>query len=364
VFTSSPLQSHSFYPDDMTQRDSSCRPVGILVNPLSGRDVRRLAARAGTSTPDDKRNQVQRIIVGAAAAGAERVVLVSDPFRIANAAVEALGVEIEVEMLDLAARCHPRDTPAAAEAMRQLGCGVLVVLGGDGTNRQIAKRWPDAPLVPISTGTNNVFPGRIEATMAGAAAGLVASGRVSLDDASRPAKVVRVEIAGEKEDLALIDAVHLVDDSTGNRMPYEPDKIRRLVVSRAEPCAVGISPIAGLLHPMGADEDGGVEVECGAHGDPLLVPISPGLYTKLGVVTSRALALGERVTLTGPGLLAFDGDRERNLAPGQEAHLWVERSGPRVIDVERTLREAAHKGCYRDGRAWHDQRVNVSAGCC
>ena len=87
------------------------RPLGILINPVSGRDVRRLAARAGTSTPENKRNQVQRIIVGAAAAGAERVVLVRDPFRIADAAVEALGLPIEIEMLDLGARCHPERNP-------------------------------------------------------------------------------------------------------------------------------------------------------------------------------------------------------------------------------------------------------------
>ena len=98
------------------------RPLGIIVNPVSGRDVRRLAARAGTSTPEDKRNQIQRVIVGAAAAGAEKVVLVSDPFRIADAAVEILGVSIEVELLDLGTSCRPRDTPAAVDAMRDSTC--------------------------------------------------------------------------------------------------------------------------------------------------------------------------------------------------------------------------------------------------
>ena len=348
----------------MTQIDFSPCPIGIVVNPVSGRDVRRLAARAGTSTPEDKRNQLQRILVGAAAAGAEQVVLVSDPFRIADSAVEALGVDIDVQMLDLSTRCHPRDTPASVEAMREHGCGVLVVLGGDGTNRQIAKTWPDAPLISISTGTNNVFPSRVEATMAGAAAGLVASGRVPLEVVSHKAKVVRTEIDGEPDDLALIDAVHLVDDSTGNRLPYEPAKIRRIVVSRAEPCAVGISPIAGLLHPTSAADDRGVAVACGAAGAPLLVPISPGLYTELGVIDSRELKLGERVELSGPGLLAFDGDRERDLAPGQGASLWVERSGPRVIDVPAALREAARRGSYREGRPWRDPRGSASSTCC
>ena len=36
---------------------------------LQGPDARRLFARAGTSTIDDKRNQVTRIVVGAAASG-------------------------------------------------------------------------------------------------------------------------------------------------------------------------------------------------------------------------------------------------------------------------------------------------------
>ena len=340
------------------------RPVGIIVNPLSGRDVRRLAARAGTSTPEDKRNQVQRILVGAAAGGATAAVLVRDPFRIANAAIEALGIEIEVELLDLGARCHPGDTPAAARAMRERGCGAIVVLGGDGTNRSIARVWPDAPLVPVSTGTNNVFPTMVEATMAGAAAGLVASGRVPLARVARPAKLVRVAIEDEPDDLALIDVVLLVDDSLGNRMPYEPGKIRRLVVSRAEPCAVGVSPVAGLLHPVDADEDAGVEVTCARDGDPLLVPISPGLYTQLGIASSRVIGLGEEVFVEGPGLLAFDGDRERALAPGQKARIWVERTGPRVIDVPGALREAALRGSYSDGRHWHDHRTRVSAGCC
>jgi hypothetical protein len=348
----------------MPEARPDASPIGIIVNPLSGRDVRRLAARAGTSTPEDKRNQVQRILVGAAAGGARKAILVRDPFRIANAAVEALGIEIDVELLDIGARCHPGDTPVSTAAMRERGCGALVVLGGDGTNRAIAKVWHDAPLVPISTGTNNVFPTMVEATMAGAAAGLVASGHVPLEAVARPAKVVRVAIDGEPEDLALIDVVHLVDDALGNRMPYAPAKIRHVVVSRAEPCAVGVSPIAGLLHPVSADDDEGVVVACADQGDPLLVPISPGLYTELRIAGSRVLPLGEEVVIEGPGLLAFDGDRERALAIGQKARVWVERSGPRVIDVPATLREAARRGSYRDGRHFHDHRTKVSADCC
>jgi len=47
-------------------------PIGVIAIPMSGRDVRRLAARAKRETPEDKRNQLERIFVGAAAAGARR----------------------------------------------------------------------------------------------------------------------------------------------------------------------------------------------------------------------------------------------------------------------------------------------------
>ncbi len=78
----------------MTSTDpAQKRPLGIIINPVSGRDARRLFARASPSSHESKRNQVERIIVGAAASGVERVLLVHDAFRIADSAVEALGVD-------------------------------------------------------------------------------------------------------------------------------------------------------------------------------------------------------------------------------------------------------------------------------
>ena len=330
--------------------------VGILTNPMSGRDVRRLAARASTTTLEIKRDQVARAVVGAAAGGAERVVIVRDPFRISTHAVENLTLHLKVETLDVGAELRAGDSARAAQAMRDAGCGALVVLGGDGTNRVVARAWPDAPIVPLSTGTNNVFPVSVEATAAGAAAGLVAAERVPLAEASNVAKVVRVSVDGEPDDLALIDVVLLVGDGTGNLMPFEPERMRRIVLARAEPSAVGTSPIGGLLHPCRADDDFGVVVSCSGTGEGrrLLAPISPGLFRPVHVLDCRPVALGEATQFEGPGVLAFDGDRERRLAPGQRATLRVVRDGPRVIDVERTLEIAARAGLFVGRDHWHD----------
>ena len=72
----------------MTQPLTEPRPVGILVNPSSGRDVRRIAARASVMTIESKRDQVARAVVGAAASGATRILVVRDLLRIADRAVE------------------------------------------------------------------------------------------------------------------------------------------------------------------------------------------------------------------------------------------------------------------------------------
>ena len=340
--------------------------IGILANPRAGSDVRRLAARASTSTLESKRNQVARVAVGARAAGVERVVIARDAMRISTGALENLTLDLDVQILDLPTRHHADDTFRATEAMREAGCGALVVLGGDGTNRIVSRAWPEAFVVPISTGTNNVFPRMVEATIAGAAAGLIAARRLDGTTVARRAKQIRMRRDDGSEDVALVDAGLLVDDILGNLMPVEPGKLRTIVLARAEAASVGLSPIGGLLEPASDADDFGVVVECTAHGGggrPLLVPISPGLYRTVHVATARRVPLGQPIEIEGPGLLAFDGDREVELAPGQTATLRVERSGPWVIDVEAALRRAASEGLYLDRGSFHDGH-GLLPGCC
>ena len=150
--------------------------VGIIANPVSGRDVRRVAARGGVSTAEDKRNRISRAVIGAVTAGANHIIAMQEPFQIATGALADLNVDAELEILDVGANVSPLDTAKAAQAMRNRGVSVLITLGGDGTNRTIAKVWPDVTLVPMSTGTNNGFPNLVEPTVAGAAAGLDCEG--------------------------------------------------------------------------------------------------------------------------------------------------------------------------------------------
>lgn len=344
--------------------------LGLIVNPHSGRDARRLFARAGTSTIEDKRSQVTRIVVGAAAAGIEKVVLARDAFRIASSAVDALALPVVCELLDLPTTGRGVDSQNAAIAMREQGCRAIVALGGDGTSRAITLAWPEVVLLPLSTGTNNVFPFEVEATVAGAAAGLVASGRLALESAARRAKIVRVRCDDGRTSLALIDAALLVGDHPGSLLQVDPAHLSAVLLSRAEPASVGLSPVGGLLLPCDGDDDFGVEVRArpGAHpeqrGKTLRAPLSPGLYHTVGIESAERVELGATLRWTGPGLLAFDGDREIVLADGESVSLSVVREGPWVIDPTRALRAAAQDGLFLDMGPWHDARSGGGHSCC
>jgi predicted polyphosphate/ATP-dependent NAD kinase len=321
--------------------------VGIVANPASGKDIRRLVAHASVFDNREKRSIVRRAILGANAVGVERFVYLPDSHGIVASALEDLEADAEFEALESPETGTALDTTRIALQMRDAGVDVVITLGGDGTNRAFVLGWRDAPLVAVSTGTNNVFPKMVEGTIAGAAAGLVATGAVSLDEASRQVKAVHVEIEGERDDLALIDAVLLDEPFVGAKAVWDIRRVRMLVLARAEPAAVGMSAIGGLLQPVPESTDGGLLVEVGDGGDEVIAPIAPGLYVPVGVREVRSLALGEMVELWGPGVIALDGERERRLAPGQLARLMVRRDGPRVIDVALTMRLAACRGLFR-----------------
>ncbi|MXY52484.1 MAG: ATP-NAD kinase [Gammaproteobacteria bacterium] len=337
-------------------QQAATRVVGIVANPASGKDVRRLTARASVFDNQEKAAIVRRCLAGIAAQrrrgqtsqeDSRTAVLVRylpDSHNIVASAAEETG--IAATPLDIEASGTAADTRAAAEALK--GAATVITLGGDGTNRAFAQGWLDAPLIPLSTGTNNAFPHMQEATAAGVAAGLVASGGVPLAAVSERAKVIHVAIEAEPDDLALIDAVATTDRFLGARAIVDPRTWIMAVLTRADPAAVGMTGVAGFALPLAASCDGGVLIEFAADERPatrvLHAPVAPGHFADVAVAATRNVALNAPVHLQGPATLAFDGERERTLKPGQRATFTMRRDGPHVISVRRALAHAARAG--------------------
>ena len=318
---------------------------GVVANPASGKDVRRLVARASVFDNQEKQAIVERALIGAEAAGADAFAYLDDPNGIVASAVRENG-RLCAKPLDTTRTRTALDTITAARALKDLGCAVVITLGGDGTNRAFALGWPDAPLIPLSTGTNNVFPDLAEATLAGAAAGLIASGQLALSEVAARQKVIQVTVDGERPDLALIDAVLSRERFVGARALLQPAQLHTALLTRADPAAVGITAIGGLLHPLPRDAEGGLLLRFGPGGQRVRAPIAPGLYKTVEVAECRTVAAGEAIAAAGPGVLAFDGERDRALKPSQQIELKMERTGPWVVDIRQALELAARKGLF------------------
>jgi len=311
--------------------------VGLIVNPAAGRDIRRLVGLASMMPHHEKAAIVRRVLRGLEAAGVQRVLYLRDGAGIMEAALEGSVAALQVAPLSLRPEHRAADSTEAARelAAEQVGC--IVTLGGDGTNRAVAGGCADVPLVPVSTGTNNVFPSMVEGTVAGLAAGLVATGKVPAEAASRRAKRVEVR-AGEVEDFALVDAAACRDAFRGAAAIWDPGRVTGIVLARAEPWAVGLSSIGGALEPVSAEDPAGLQVElaAGESGCEVCAVLAPGLPRRVAVRSWRRLELGEEVTLeVGGGTVALDGERE--LPAKGPARARVTLAGPRVVDVRAVL---------------------------
>ncbi len=333
--------------------------VGIIANPASGRDIRRLVSHASVFPTAEKANMVQRVLAALGALGVPRAVIMPDLTGICANVNRAQGrlhaspglSWPELEVLAMRNEDSVRDTLHAVVRMMDRGVAAIVVLGGDGTHRAVAAECGTVPLATLSTGTNNVFPDLREATVTGLAAGLVALGRVPREIALRRNKLIRVTSSrGSPEEIALVDACVSSLTHIGARALWQPETLSELVVAFAEPDAIGLSSIAGLLRPVSRDAVHGLYLRLAPPHSPGLLatvaaPIGPGLVAEVGVATIEDLAPGRSIPLrTSTGTIAFDGEREVEISAGQRLSATLCAEGPYTIDVPRTLSWAAANG--------------------
>jgi len=326
--------------------------VGIIANPASGKDIRRLVAHASNVDNTDKVSQLKRIILGIEATGVDEILIMPDYYGLGERALDGLKskrLRAKAVVMDMALSCTAEDSTLAAELMAKLGVGCIVTLGGDGTNRDVAKSSGNIPLVPVSTGTNNVFPLTIEPTAAGIAAGLIAQNLVNGQDTVRTHKRLVVIRNGLEVDLALVDVVVLNQLFTGCRAIWELDEVREIICTRAEPTSLGLTSIGGNLHPLGPDDEQGIYLKLGDGQLRVRATVLPGVISEVGIAQWRLLSPGEEIEiLHKPSVMALDGERELTVTPSDQVKVRLERNGPPVVDVERTIREAVRKGFFRN----------------
>ncbi len=344
--------------------------VGVIANPAASKDIRRLVAQ-GRVIPDwEKVNIVRRVLIGLQAVGTDQVVAMPDSSHLCERARDDSHLELGLSMLQMPTLHTEGDTVRAAAQMAEEGATCLVTLGGDGTNRAVACGCNTIPIVPISTGTNNVFPQMVEGTLAGLVAGLVANGQLQAEWVSTISKTLAVYVDGEYRDLALVDVAFSRERYVATRAIWDMSTLYEVFLTRAEPSSIGLSSVGARLQRLLMNDTGGLRYVLDRAGEQewdeseasppgsgdipqqertiVQAPIAPGMVSEVAIARWERLAEGQRVLLEPRhSSVALDGERAFTVTPRQRVEISVQRNGPPVVQVERALQVATELGLFK-----------------
>ncbi len=330
--------------------------IGIIANPESGKDIRRLTTGASISTSHEKSAIIRRFIAAVVEIREAEFHYLPDSDRITESALNQL--RIPGHKLDVPIEGSWRDSQLAANALR--GVDLVVSLGGDGTNRAIAMGWIDVPLIALATGTNNAFASLVEATTAGVAAALIAGGDLPNDTISVRSKTINVTIGTENAGLALVDVVGTKDRFLGARAIIDPSQYVFAVLTQADAIKVGMVGVAGTCDFVSNKDPVGLALTFNtdvAESRTVKAVVSPGLLRDVCVGEVRRIGIEESFTFRGPLVLAYDGEREQYVSADQTVRCVLKQNGPQLFDVNAAMRTAAQFGLLQG----HHTRVLANA---
>ncbi|MHC1719262.1 MAG: ATP-NAD kinase family protein [Clostridiaceae bacterium] len=328
--------------------------IGIIANPASGKDIRRLLSHATTVDNHEKVNIIERIVLGAQAHGVEKVYVMPDSYKMGYQVVEKLNLcdelKCNMHIIDMPHFGGMEDTINAAKIMEKNNVGCIVTLGGDGTNRAVAKAIINTPVIAISTGTNNVYPTMMEGTIAGIAASVVASGR--FDNKLFISRDKRIEIYEDDclKDIALVDAVISKDAHIGSKAIWDMKRIDKIFVTRSHPASIGFSSILGCKKIVFTYDDFGAFINVNTNGTLISAPISAGVVDKISVDEPVLLRLNEKYEFIAKskGTIALDGEREIAFSENQIFNFTITRNGPYRVNVTKALEVAQLNGFFEE----------------
>ena len=321
--------------------------VGIIVNPAAGKDIRRLVAQGRFVPNEEKVNIVKRLLIGLEAAGVESVVMMPDADMIVHKAVKNIKTCLEVSFLEMSIFYEDLDSTKAADLMREQGVGCIITLGGDGTNRAVAKGSRTVPLIPVSTGTNNVFPRMVEGTVAGLAAGVVARGLVDQDQCLSTTRRLEIYVDDELTDIALVDVAVSKEWYVGSRAIWDMTTIHEVFVTGLYPASIGLAAIGARLPSNDTNGAEGIHLQIGEGKLTVKAPIAPGMIVDVPVQSWRPLKISDEVEVSHrPCTIALDGERSFTLSDRQQSTVKLTNNGPRVVNIEIALRLASEAGIF------------------
>lgn len=300
--------------------------VGLVANPTSSKDIRRLTTLARVIDIEEKANLVARLLVGLASEPAIEVVALDDAAGLVRRAVGMAGRSAPpVAYLPIDLESDEGDTRRAAGLLAHRGAAAIVTVGGDGTVRAAVEGWREARLIPLAAGTNNAFALTDEPSVVGMATAIALTNRS--EQAFKATTAIEVDTT-DGWAVAVIDAVLVRGQWVGAGAIRDPADLIEGVVTSSRRTAVGIASISAALGPLAP---GHVRHLRFGGRNSVRAVFGPGLILDVPVEDHEDLPIGAELTLDGQGgMVAVDGER-RLAARGGVVRVIA---GPRVLDLD------------------------------
>lgn len=319
---------------------------------MAGRDIRRLVAFASLQSTPEKLQVLRRILSGIAVFSDQIQVLMPRDYEglssiVQDEAHRLFGLSVEL----IGDRIGPSSADTTVKWAGQLtdaGADLLIAIGGDGTQRNVAQSHPAVPVLPVAGGTNNVACWVGDQTIAGFAAASYVMSPDQHRDKLFVSKVLHLTFETQSmhgEDLALIDVALVRQTFTGALAVWNPEDVLGLWLGVANPIRPGLSNVGGHVSPVAAEDDAITWLQLGSAGPGQEVygALAPGMMAKFVVNRHERIPLNHQILIEAPkdgGSLALDGERTVVLPPGEIVTLEARRDGPRYLYPQRILNTA------------------------
>tara|TARA_B110000438_G_scaffold297750_1_gene344659 strand:- start:70 stop:1050 length:981 start_codon:yes stop_codon:yes gene_type:complete len=323
--------------DNFIDRDFST--VGIIANPLSGKDIRRLVASASVVSTHAKANELVKLYSGLVSEGIKKIVVMPDLSDITKRSREKFNDQVETEILKTTVIDHEETTIQAAKEMERRKLGCVVIFGGDGTCRLASKFLANTPILAISTGTNNLFPKKIDGTVAGMVVGKFYNLKNKKDYCFKEQKL-DIYINKKYKDSALVDAVISDIPYIGSKAIWNMDNVKEMFISKVIPEGIGFSSIAFHLTKKQDLINQGIYINFNDSRSPMIIkaPIAPGKIEEVLINKWKIFDSNDLIEIAlKSGTIALDGERTIEFSISEKPSVKLNLKGPISLIVEKIL---------------------------
>tara|TARA_Y100001958_G_scaffold136983_1_gene109184 strand:- start:18644 stop:19612 length:969 start_codon:yes stop_codon:yes gene_type:complete len=315
------------------------KTVGIIVNPNSGKDIRRLVSNAFVVPQQYKSNELIKLYEGLSTYGVNKVFVMPDFSDVSKRAREKYSNLIDTEILKTKNLDDESTTIESAKQMNNLSLDCVIIFGGDGTARLATNYINNTPILAISTGTNNLFPENIDGTIAGIAVGKFINSE-KRESYCRRHKKLDIYFDKNYMDSALVDVVATDIPYVGAKAVWDMESVSEIFINKIRYSGIGFSSIGfSLIKNLKSEEAIYIKISKNKNKSKILKsPIAPGKIEEIFIDNWKLFKEDEIIKIqTNKGTLALDGERRLEFNNLTKPFVKINKEGPLCLKIKEIL---------------------------